>query len=35
MKEVTNQMGLNYTHKKKFVKEARAFSFYSNIFNEL
>lgn len=36
MKELTNQMRVNYTHKKKFVnKKARAFSFYGDIFNEL
>lgn len=36
MKELTNQMRVNYTRKKKFVnKGARAFSFYSSIFNEL
>lgn len=36
MKELTNQMGVIYAPKKKFVnKDARDFSFYSNIFNEL
>lgn len=36
MKELTNQMGAIYALKKKFVnKDARDFSFYSNIFNEL
>lgn len=36
MEELTNQMRVNYNDKKKFVnKEARAFSSYSNILNEL